>query len=150
MSRFFIPLAILGLTAATPALAADVVVDLSGVEAASGDLFVSLQSKDQFLKPAGTYGTIVKAPKAGAHSLTIKDVAPGDYSVSVWHDIDGDKRFSMGPDGMPADGWSMLHAEKLRGMPQWDEVRFSVAATPATKVTLAMIYAKPVKGDARQ
>ena len=132
--------ACLALASATPAFAGDLTIDLSGVQAAKGDLFVGVQTREQFLKDAGTYGTIVRAPVAGAHHLVIKDVAAGDYSISVWHDVDGDGKFSKAANGMPTDGWSMVGAEKLRAEPVWDQVKIAVPASGKT-AKLAMIYA---------
>ncbi len=129
----------LALTMAAPAFAGDLTIDLSGVRTAKGDLFVSLQTRDQFLKNAGSYGTIIREPVAGDHRLVIKDVAPGDYSISVWHDIDGDGNFSMAANGMPADGWSMVGAEKLRAEPTWDQSKITIPAS-GTAIKLVMIY----------
>jgi uncharacterized protein (DUF2141 family) len=125
----------------TPAFAGDLVIDLTGIQAGKGDLYVGLQTKDQFLKDAGVNGAIIKVPASGNQQVVLKNVAPGDYSVSVWHDSDGDSKFSMAANGMPADGWSMHNAQALRGAPQWDQVKFSM--TPAgVKLQLAMIYPK--------
>lgn len=131
----------LGLLAATPALAGDVTIDLAGVQAANGQLYVGLQTSEQFLKDAGSHGTVVKAPKAGNHLLVIKDVPVGDYSVSVWHDTNGDGKFSKAPDGMPLDGWSMIGAESLRSEPQWEQAKFTASAG-GTTVHLRMVYPK--------
>jgi uncharacterized protein (DUF2141 family) len=127
--------------AAAPALAGDVVINLEGVEAAKGDLYVSLQTQDQFLKNTGAYGAMIKAPKSGQQVVVLKDVAPGDYSVSVWHDIDADHIFSMSPSGMPADGWSMHNAKALRSAPTWDAVKFNMQSNNI-ELPLKMIYPK--------
>jgi uncharacterized protein (DUF2141 family) len=133
----------LGLAAlsAVPAFAGDVTLSLDAVDASGGDLYVSLQKQDEFMQPRGSYGTVIKAPKAGPQTVVLKDVAPGDYSVTVWHDIDADGKFSMGPDGRPRDGWTMNNAAALRGMPTWDGVKFSVPGA-GTSLTLTMLYAK--------
>ena len=128
------------LIATTPALAGDLTIDLSGVQSAKGDLYVGVQTRDQFLKASGTYGSVLRAPKAGDHHVVIKDVAPGDYSISVWHDVDGDKVFSKAANGIPTDGWSMIGAETLRSEPDWDQVKISVPAA-GNSAKLAMIYA---------
>jgi uncharacterized protein (DUF2141 family) len=127
--------------ASAPAFAGDVVINLEGVETAKGDLYVGLQTKDQFLKDAGTNGAIIKAPKSGPQTVVLKDVAPGDYSVSVWHDIDGDMKFSRADNGMPLDGWSMIGAQDLRGAPTWESAKFSVTDGTET-LSLKMVYSK--------
>jgi uncharacterized protein (DUF2141 family) len=143
MTRLFKSIFALGfaIIAVVPAYAGDVTITIDAVDASGGDLYISLQRQEEFLQPRGSYGTIIKAPKAGPQTVVLKDIAPGDYAVSVWHDIDADGKFSMGSDGRPSDGWSMNNAAALRGMPTWDVVKFSVPA--AGKVLpLNMIYAK--------
>jgi uncharacterized protein (DUF2141 family) len=122
-----------------PAFAGDVQISLGGVIAAKGDLYIALQKKDEFLQPRGSHGEIVKLPNTGDQKLVFRNVTPGDYSVSVWHDNDGDGTFSMDAKGMPADGWTMHNAQQLRAAPQWDAVKFTVPAR-GTTLSLAMIY----------
>jgi uncharacterized protein (DUF2141 family) len=122
----------LALVATTAAQAGDVKIELNGVTAAKGDLYVSLQTKDEFLQSKGSFGEIVKAPGPGKQVLVIKDVKPGDYSVSIWHDINGDRRFNQDERGIPVDGWSMLNAKSMRGAPTWDGSHFAVPASGAS------------------
>ena len=131
--------ALMTLSAADGALAGDVVVKMAGVKAGGGPLYVSLQTKEQFLQDAGAYGQIIAAPQAGDASVVLKNVAPGAYSVSVWHDINGNKVFDRAPDGRPLDGWSMNNAASLRGQPVFDEVKFTVGAAGVT-LDLDMFY----------
>jgi uncharacterized protein (DUF2141 family) len=130
------------LASALPAAAgaADVAVEIGGVRSANGPLYVGLQTEAQFLQNAGTAGTIVQKPGVGTLSVTIPGVAPGDYSISVWHDIDGDGTFDRADSGRPLDGWSMLNAGDLRGAPTFESVKFTVTESGA-RVALQMIYA---------
>ena len=70
-------LAALVSSVAGSALAADVNVAVTGVEARGGQMLVSLQSREQFMKPMGAAGTFAPAA-AGTMALVIKDVPPGD------------------------------------------------------------------------
>lgn len=129
-------------TLPAPALAGTVTVDLSGIRAGTGDLYVSLQTREQFMKPTGTRGEIVSKPVPGSRTVTLADVPPGTYAVSVWHDVNGDKRWSgeesVGKDG-PLDGWAMVNGDKLRAEPKFEEVSFAVADAPQT-LKLGMRY----------
>lgn len=122
------------------AAAADVAVDIGGVRAAEGPLYVSLQTAAQFMQNEGTAGTIVQKPGAGMVSVVLPGVAPGEYAVSVWHDIDGDGVFDRAETGRPLDGWSMLNGADLRGAPTFESVKFTVTDKGA-KLALQMIYA---------
>jgi uncharacterized protein (DUF2141 family) len=130
--------AVLSCAIAAPAFAEDVTVTLTGVQARGGQLLAALQTQDQFLQPAGSYGEIVRNPTAGTLTLTFRDVRPGDYSLSVLHDVDGNEQMKM-EGGMPAEGWAMVHGEALRGPPTWDQVKFSVPASGA-RLTVPMQY----------
>lgn len=127
------------LAAAAPAVAADVTVRLDGVRAGKGALYVGLQTRDEFLRNQGRHGARIERPEPGSHTVTLRDVPAGDYSISVWHDTDGDGRFSMAENGMPKDGWAMLNGETLRAEPKWEQVSFTVPAAGASEA-LTMIY----------
>ena len=127
------------LMGAGSALASDVVVTVTGVQARGGDLLVGLQTSAQFLKHEGDHGEIIKAPAAGTKVVTLKDVPPGDYSVSVLHDMNGDQQMALS-NGMPAEGWAMFRGETLRAAPTFDQVRFTVPASGDARVSVAMQY----------
>ena len=123
------------------AQAGDVRIDLSGVRA-GGTLYVQLQTREQFMTDARSYGEIVRAPAAGPLSLTLKNVAPGDYALTIWHDDNGNSRFDVDPaSGRPADGYAAPNAEALRAAPQFDQVKMAVAADPV-KVALPLYYGR--------
>ena len=127
------------LMGAGSALASDVVITVTGVQARGGDLLVGLQTSAQFLKHEGDHGEIIKAPAAGTRVVTLKDVPPGDYSVSVLHDMNGDQQMALS-NGMPAEGWAMFRGETLRAAPTFDQVRFTVPASGDARVSVAMQY----------
>lgn len=110
---------------AIPLLAASTVtVELAGLKAGAGDLYVSLQTRDQFMKPTGSYGSTVAKPAPGAARVVLTGVAPGTYAASVWHDVNGNRAFDV--TGSPPDGWAMLNADALRAKPTFDQVSFTV------------------------
>lgn len=125
--------------AAAPALAGDVTVTLTGVQARGGQLLAALQTRDQFLQPAGTYGDVVRNPEAGTVTVTFRDVAPGDYSLSVLHDVDSNGQMKI-EGGMPAEGWAMVNGATLRAAPTWDQVKFTVPASGDSRLTVPMQY----------
>jgi uncharacterized protein (DUF2141 family) len=130
--------AVAALAVAGQALAGDVTVTLTGVQAKGGQMLVSLQTRDQFMKPTAAYGT--KAPAtAGDLTVTLQDVAPGDYAVVVMHDEDSNFQMAREPNGMPKEGWSMSGSPPMDRKPVFDEVKVAVPAE-GTSVTEAMVY----------
>ncbi|MBW4331158.1 DUF2141 domain-containing protein [Stakelama sp. CBK3Z-3] len=134
-----IAIAAISLCAAVPAMAGDVTVDVRGVKAGQGDLYVALQTRDQFMKQAGAAGTILSRPDSGDHKVVLNNVAPGEYSVAVWHDINGNKQFDREADGRPIDGWAMINGTALHGTPQFDQVKLVVPPGGAA-ASVTMIY----------
>ncbi|KPM15675.1 DUF2141 domain-containing protein [Citromicrobium sp. WPS32] len=129
--------ALAGAALATPALAGEVTVTLTNIRADAGDLYVSLQSEAQFMQAAALAGKTVENPKNGTVTVTFADVPDGQYALMVWHDIDGDGTFSMGPQG-PTDGWSMIGADELRGMPTFAAQSFTLDGSAT--VTEPVLY----------
>ena len=115
---------------AAPAMADDVTVTLTGVQARGGVILAALQTEAQFMQPAGTYGERITDPASGAVRVTFRNVAAGDYALMVLHDEDGDGQTKLNG-YMPAEGWAMVNGDTLRGTPTFDQVKFTVAASGA-------------------
>lgn len=142
MTRQFLipPAAIALMVAVAPAQAAPLTVDLEGVRAASGRLYVSVQTREQFMKDKGVAGSVMTAPQAGTHRFAY-DLPAGEYAVSVWHDDNGNGAFDKGEHHMPLDGWAMTNSAALRGEPRFDQVKVVVGGEAAA-YRLAMTYGR--------
>ncbi len=129
--------------AANSAHAQEVRVTLTGVQARGGDIYASLQTQDQFMQPRGTYGAMQAAPaRNGSVTLVFPNVAPGDYSLSVMHDENGDRQMQREADGRPLEGWAMHNGAAIAAAhapPTFAQAEFSVGAAPVA-LTEAMIY----------
>ena len=141
MKLVTLALAALVSSVAGSALAADVNVAVTGVEARGGQMLVSLQSREQFMKPMGAAGTFAPAA-AGTMALVIKDVPPGDYAVMIMHDEDSSWSMAMKPDGRPAEGSVMSGKPPAGRAPTFDEVKIGVPASGAS-LSLAIAYPRP-------
>ncbi len=139
MKRFFLA-SLFSMGIAAPALAAPVTVDLDGVRGAGGKLYVSVQTRKQFMQDGGIAGSVVSAPHAGAHRFSY-DLPTGEYAISVWHDDNGNGTFDKDEHSSPLDGWSMVNGQKLRGEPSFDQVRTKVGNAPVN-VRLKMVYGR--------
>lgn len=116
------------------AFAADVAVTLTGVNAEGGTMLVSLQSKDQFMKPMGAAGAMGPAT-AGTMRLTVEDVPPGEYAVMVMHDADSNWNLTM-KDGKPAEG---LGHSGAAGSRTFEAMKITVPEA-GTSVTVPVTY----------
>ncbi len=115
-------------------------VNLHGVQAGGGPLYVSVQKREDFMQERGTGGGIYKNVTGGNMTYTYTDIPVGDYSVMIWHDTNNDGEFSKDEHYMPLDGWGASGPE-LRGEPKFDDVKINIGAN-GTNVTIAMHYPK--------
>ena len=121
-----------------PAFAGTVEVVLDNVRPDAGDLYIGIQTEDQFMREGRVAGETVRNPQSGTVTVTLRDVPDGRFALSVWHDIDGDKAFSMGAEG-PTDGWAMIGGSELRGMPTFEKQSFAIEGGPVV-LRERMIY----------
>ena len=125
---------------ASAAMAGDVTVTLTGVQAQGGQMLVSLQTREQFMKPQGANGATGPAA-AGVQVFTVQDVAPGDYAVMVMHDADSDWSMDRQANGIPSEGWGMSGNAPTNRAPTFDEVKFTVPAGGGA-VSIPLVYPK--------
>lgn len=120
------------------AQAGDVTVTLEGIQARGGVVYVSLQTEDQFMQPAG-FGQRIESPAAGPLTVVFENVPAGRYAFSAFHDENGDMTMQASEIGIPTEGWAMTNGEALRGPPTFDVVAVDIGAEGAT-LTETMHY----------
>ncbi|MDQ3124490.1 MAG: DUF2141 domain-containing protein [Pseudomonadota bacterium] len=130
--------AVAALSLSAPAMAEDVTVTLTGVEARGGVLLASLQTRGEFMQSSAAYADRIERPSAGTLRVTFRNVAPGDYALTVLHDEDADGRMKMNG-YMPGEGWAMINGDTLRATPTFDHVKFTVSASGAD-ISVPMSY----------
>jgi uncharacterized protein (DUF2141 family) len=124
---------------AGPARAAPLTVDLDGVRGA-GKLYISVQTRDQFMQDSGVAGSVVSSPQAGSHRFGY-ELPAGEYAISIWHDDNGNGAFDKDETYRPLDGWAMPNSGQLRGEPTFDQIKTVIGNAPAS-VRLAMVYGR--------
>lgn len=130
--------ALLTLALAAPlAHGADLVIHVANVKSANGQVMVALYDQ------AGTFlerpARVTKAPADTAGTtLVFRDLAPGDYGFSVFHDANDNGRLDTNPMGIPTEPIAFSNdAQGRMGPPAFDAVKLAVpAAGLATTVSL--------------
>ncbi len=126
------------LLSASPAVAGDLTVKITGVKAKGGHLLVAVYDKATLFRAKPPFAGEAKVSAAGDVIVTITDVTAGDYVVSVLHDADDDKGITMA-NGRFAEGTALTNAEQLRGPPSFEANKIAIPAS-GTAVTIAMSY----------
>jgi uncharacterized protein (DUF2141 family) len=124
---------------ATAASAGELEVTLTGVEARGGVVLASVQTEDQFMGSQGV-GAMQTITEAGTVTFVFRDLPPGEYVFSAFHDENGNWRMERDQDYWPLEGWAMSNGQALRGEPAFAMVKFTVAAEGVTRITEPMIY----------
>lgn len=73
----------------------------------------------------------VNGPQA---TVTVDGLAPGEYALKMFHDVDGDGKMAMNPFGMPIEPFAFSNnAKGTMGPATWDAAHFSVTAPVTTQ-----------------
>ena len=115
-----------------------VTVNLTGVQIADGPIYISVQKREQYMGMIG-HGIVLKTVTPGNMTATVNVTEPGDYSVSVWHDMDDDTVFDMDETYTPVEGWGASGIAPTDRMPTFDDVKITVESF-GTELTIPVIY----------
>ncbi len=145
MHKIMLGISFAALASATPAFAGDLTVTVTGVKAKGGTLLVAVYDKATLFRAKPPFLGTAKVTQPGDVTVSVKDVAAGDYVVSVLHDADDNQAMTMAADGKFGEGTALTNAEQLRGPPTFDINKITVPATGA-RVTIAMSYPEDRSG----
>jgi len=115
-----------------------VTVNLTGVQIADGPIYISVQKRDQYMGMKG-HGAILKTVTPGNMTATVNVDEPGDYSISIWHDMDDDTVFDMDETYTPSEGWGASGTAPTDRVPTFDDVKISVDSY-GTDLTIPLNY----------
>ncbi len=124
------------------ALAADLVVQIEGLRSTEGDILVAVHRRAGGVDFPDSAGVVANAmgPAAGADNLVFRNLPPGDYAISAFHDADGNGELNVTLLGIPTEGYGFSNnARGLFGPPGFDDAAFTIEAgddRPAVTVTL--------------
>jgi len=121
-------LAIFLALAATAAHAGDLVIRIDNVKTADGQVKVALfDGAATFLKQPAR---VADAPAtAGSTTVTFKDLPPGDYALSLYHDANANGKMDRNPAGIPIEPYAFSKdAQGFMGPPAFDAAKIAVPA----------------------
>ncbi len=113
-------------------------IELTGLQASDGKLYISIQTEDEFMQNRGTSGGIYTIESAGTQTYFFS-VPEGLYAISIWHDTDNNGQFSLDKNWMPTDGWGASGTPSKERRPTFDEAKISISKQEKN-VSIPMIY----------
>lgn len=118
---------------AANAHAATLTLDLQGLTKKSGHVHIAVHSNaasfDDKGKPAAVRSVAVTDSKL---TITIPDLAPGDYAVSLFHDANDNNKLDTNFIGIPKEGYAFSNNVGARGKPKFEEAKFTLSADGTT------------------
>lgn len=124
---------------ASTAQAGTLTLDLAGVAAGKGPLVVAVydNGKDFLRKPLRT---LTAAAGGAATQVKLPDMAPGEYAVAIYQDINSNGKMDTSLFGIPSEPTGISNnAEGKYGPPTYEAARFTM---PADDRTLAIALHK--------
>ncbi len=92
-----------------------------------GDILAGLHTRQTFMKGAGIDNYKGKAA-TGEHVFVFENVQPGDYAVSVLHDLNSNEQMDFEVNGMPKEPYAMSGNEMAMGPPAFGSCNFEVGS----------------------
>jgi uncharacterized protein (DUF2141 family) len=108
--------------------AGDLTVEVKGLKSATGEVAVGLFDQNAEFPKQYTYGVRLVATKDGVLAV-FKDVKPGVYAISAYHDENDNKKLDRGMFGIPKEAYGFSQdARGEGGPPQFRDAQFEVPA----------------------
>lgn len=134
MKRLSLALLACAAFSASAAHAAELNVDVKGLNSDKGEVFLALyNTAETWMKKP--FKVERKAAAKGSTVVTFANLPEGDYALSVYHDEDGDRKMARNAVGMPLEPWGFSKdAMGMFGPPAFDDAKVTLPATGATIV----------------
>lgn len=135
--RFFraiIATAVLAVTAPAFAETGKLVITLSGCKSDKGSvMLVVYDSKDTFTKTELARANAKVSVSSGTARAEIADLPAGTYTVSAYHDENGNGKLDTNFLGMPKESYGFSNdARGKAGPPEWEAAAFSFSGGTQT------------------
>lgn len=119
------------------AFATSLTLTVEGIESPTGTLMVGVYSADTYNGGDAVNGATISVD-AEAETVTIDGLAPGEYGIKIFHDVDDDGQMDTNPFGMPTEPYAFSNNAKGRfGPATWDDAKFTVSEDGASQ-TIAL------------
>lgn len=127
---------------ATPGVAADLTVTVSGVKAtpAPTTIRMALYNDAKSFRHEPQALQVISVPAAeGSVSGVFHNIAPGRYAVLAYHDENGNGKLDLLLGMFPSEGWGLSNDPSVLGPPGFDASAFDVAE-PGGQLTMPLHY----------
>ena len=119
---------------------ANLTVVVDNINIVRGHVFMGLYNKsDSYLKEGEQYSVANIKVDAKTISHTFKNIPPGTYGISLYHDVNDDNMCNTNWIGFPTEGYGFSNNLKIRfSAPKYEDAKFKVLHD--TTITISVIY----------
>ncbi len=104
----------------------EILVSVENIKEDSGKILFGVYSENTFLKAAPEFRAQSKIVD-GVASATFKDLPPGTYAISCFHDKNDNSQMDFEPTGMPLEPYGVSNNKiDYYGPPQWSDAKFEL------------------------
>jgi uncharacterized protein (DUF2141 family) len=122
------------LTAANPAWALDLTVEVSGARSTQGTVSVAVYSAEGWLKQAVKQDRIAAGERV---LLVFRDLAAGSYALAAFHDENGNGKLDANVIGIPTEPYGFSReARGSFGAPKFDAAAIELKADTTIRMVL--------------
>jgi len=108
--------------------AAELTVNIEGIQAAKGTIMLGLFDEATYNGDGAVDGASLNV-EGDAVTAVFEGLEPGEYAVRLYHDVNGDGEMNTNPFGMPTEPYAFSNNAKGRfGPATWDAAKFTVSA----------------------
>ena len=124
--------ATLATTLMASSFAADLTVEIKGLNSANGQVYIGLYDKaERWMK--GGFKNVEIAAKKDRVTYEFKDLPEGEYAISLYHDENGNGKFDNNLVGMPIEPYGFSNdAMGNFGPPTFEQAKFKLDAAKKT------------------
>lgn len=135
----FVPLLLL----AAPSFAGDLVVEIKGIRSAEGRIFAGVHQRVpdvKFPAPGGSMYAFNALAREGSIQVVFKDLPPGDYAVTAYHDENNSGEIDRNALGIPTEGYAFGNdAMGFMGPPKFEDTAVTLAEGEASVTAWATL-----------
>ena len=108
------------------AQAADLTVRLSPITSSQGKVMLALYDSEASFRKTAAAMQQADAME-GEMTFTFNGLEPGEYAVTVMHDLNGNTELDANLLGIPREPWgASLQGKRVFGPPSWNKTRFTL------------------------
>ncbi len=94
---------------------------------AKGEIYVAMYNDETNFMTSKMYqGKIVKVEINEALVVVFKDLPEGEYAISAFHDVNGNKIMDFDANGMPKEAWASSGNTSKFEVPSWNSTKIKL------------------------